>query len=137
MGWGGGVVLVKGSVYMYMDPGRQCRQIERERETDRQTDRHRERQRVTETERQRDRGLKERWTHMYDKQIQLKSDTPFRLSRLPKSGSARAVKMLQNRCIYLCLFLDREIPLFCQESNARGVENPKPTGHRMTPALSV
>ena len=37
----------------------------------------------------------------------------------------------------LCLFLDREIPSFYQQCNARDVENSKPIGHSMTTAMSV
>ena len=37
--------------------------------------------------------------------------------------------------IGLCLFLDREIPLFYQQYKARDVQNSKPIGHRMTRAV--
>ena len=43
---------------------------------------------------------------MYDKQIQLKSDTPFRLSRLPKSGSCTS-RQNAPESLYFLVFIFR------------------------------
>ena len=77
---------------------------------------------------------------MHDQQTKLKADSPNPdLLKSPQfwHSHMQESSVTSETEIGLCLFLDLESPLFCQQCNVCNIKNPKLIGHCMTTTITM